>query len=269
MRYLETILHDIIPPMFLKIFKRESSRYGFFGNYTNWKDAQKASTGYDSDIILNKVKDALLKVKSGEAAYERDSVLFDKIQYSWPLLAGLLWIASHNENKLNLVDYGGSLGSSYYQNRKFLTHLKELRWNIIEQRKYVDCGKQYFINEHLKYYYDLNTCINEQNPDSIIFSGVIQYIKEPYSLLKEVKAIGFKYMIFDRTPFLLQSNDRLTIQKVPPNIFEASYPAWLLNLAKFLNFVSDKYEVVADFDGFEKVNIKAVCFKGFILKKRA
>jgi len=53
-----------------------------------------ASTGYDNDMILEKTRLALLKVKNGEAAYERDSVVFEDIQYAWPLLAGLLWVAA-------------------------------------------------------------------------------------------------------------------------------------------------------------------------------
>ena len=49
------------------------------GDYDSWTEAQKASTGYDGKVILNKVKDSLLRVKNGKAAYERDSVLFDEI----------------------------------------------------------------------------------------------------------------------------------------------------------------------------------------------
>ena len=70
--------------------------------------------------ILDKVLAATLKVKQGQAVFERDSVLFDEIEYSWPLLAGLMWAAASNGGKLNVLDFGGALGSSYYQNRKFL-----------------------------------------------------------------------------------------------------------------------------------------------------
>lgn len=117
--HLRQVIKKVTPPIFLDIFKRKISKYGFFGNFSTRKDAVNASTGYNSDEIIKKVKESLLKVKSGEAIYERDSVLFDKINYSWPLLAGLLWIASQKADRLNLIDFGGSLGSSYFQNRKF------------------------------------------------------------------------------------------------------------------------------------------------------
>jgi putative methyltransferase (TIGR04325 family) len=94
--------------------------YGWYGNFKSWQEAKEASTGYDAENILHQVKTSLLKVKNGDAVYERDSVLFDKIEYSWELLAALMWIAAQNKGELHLIDFGGSLGSSYYQNKSFL-----------------------------------------------------------------------------------------------------------------------------------------------------
>ena len=208
-------VRDLIPPALVEIYQRYVRRWGYYGKYSRWEDAFRASTGYDSTVILERVRGALLKVKTGEAVYERDSVLFDTVQYSWPLLAGLLWIASQKANRLNLVDFGGSLGSSYYQNRKFLSHLKELNWSIVEQRNFVDCGKRDFENDHLKFYYDLDACFGEQHPDAILFSGVVQYLEDPYGTLEKAKSLGFEFVLFDRTPFLEKGGDRITVQKVP------------------------------------------------------
>jgi putative methyltransferase (TIGR04325 family) len=216
--------------------RRFRGRFGSFRDCTTWEEARKASTGYDTDLILNKVRDSLLKVKSGEAVYERDSVLFDEIQYSWPLLAGLLWIATQKGNRLSLVDFGGSLGSTYYQNRKFLAHLKELRWSIVEQKRFVECGKREFETEHLKFYEDLDKCFRENRPDAILFSSSLQYLEKPYAVLEKIKSLGFEFILFDRTPLLDKGGDRITVQKVPPAIYEASYPAWFFNRGKFLDF---------------------------------
>lgn len=266
--YIIKSIKNFIPPFLVRIQEKLAGNTGFGSNYTTWEEACNVSTGYDSDEILNKVKDALLKVKNGEAVYERDSVLFDKIAYSWPLLTGLLWIASQNGNCLSLVDFGGSLGSSYYQNRMFLSHLKELHWNIVEQEKFVEIGKRYFENAHLKFYYELEECFKIHRPDTILFSSVIQYIENPYTLLETVKQFGFAFIIFDRTPFLERGDDIITIQRIPLEIFDASIPCWLLNLNKFLKIMSSEYELITDFDSFEHFNIKNLVFKGFIFKKR-
>jgi hypothetical protein len=84
-------LKEIIPPILLKAY---NNFYSFTGSFSSWEEAVKKSTGFDSPSIVEKVKKSLLKVKNGEAVYERDSVLFDKIEYSWPLLASLMWISS-------------------------------------------------------------------------------------------------------------------------------------------------------------------------------
>ena len=95
----------------------------FTGDYSSWEEALKFCDGYNKPNILEKVKNSLLKVKKGEAVYERDSVLFDHIEYSMPLLVSLLYMTTVYKNNLNILDFGGSLGSSYFQNRKFLEKL--------------------------------------------------------------------------------------------------------------------------------------------------
>lgn len=64
---LKQIIKKITPPIFLDIFRRRISKYGFFGDFLTWKDAVNVSTGYNSDEIIKKVKESILKVKSGEA----------------------------------------------------------------------------------------------------------------------------------------------------------------------------------------------------------
>jgi putative methyltransferase (TIGR04325 family) len=256
-----------VPPIMADMLSSALTRGVYSGNYRTWEEALHASTGYDSDLILNKVMAALLKVKNGVAAYERDSVLFDSVQYSWPLLAGLLWVASRNNNRLNLIDFGGSLGSSYFQNKKFLTHLHELKWNIIEQNKFVECGKRYFEDEHLKFYYKLDDCFKEQPADAILLSSVIQYLEKPYDLLKDIIRKRFKYLLFDRTPFLRKGEDRITVQKVPAEIYPASYPSWFFDPNKFLEFFSASHELIADFESDDRADIPSV-FKGYIFTLR-
>ncbi len=264
---IKQIIKDFIPLIALKIYHNRLSKIRFVGDYPTWDEACKASSGYDTDVILNKVKDALLKVKNGEAVYERDSVLFDKIEYSWPLLAGLMWIAANEDGKLRLIDFGGSLGSSYFQNRFFLKTIKEVEWNIVEQKHFVECGKKHFEDDKLRFYEGIEECLGKQRQPlhAILLSSVIQYIEKPYELIDYILNKKFKYLIFDRTPFLKEGNDRITIQQVPIEIYQASYPAWFLNLEKFIEFLTRKYEIIADFESTDRANIPSY-FKGFIYR---
>ena len=88
-----------IPPIFLSLVE-QLKPYGFYGDYPSWNEALTDSTGYDAPLILQKIKESLTQVKKGKAVYERDSVLFDTIQYSWPLATALFMVAAENGNIL-------------------------------------------------------------------------------------------------------------------------------------------------------------------------
>ncbi len=244
-----------IPPAFIKLIHTishhifPSSRFGLSGNYATWNDALKASTGYDSDHILEKTKQALLKVKNGEAVYERDSVLFDDIQYSWPLLAGLMWVAAQSGGRLNVLDFGGSLGSTYFQNREFLNALPEVRWNIIEQPDHVRVGKEFFEDEILRFYPNIKEYSKENSPDVILLSSVMQYLENPYETLESIFKLTSSNIILDKTPFWNGEVDRLCVQHVPPSIYEARYPSWIFSRSKILKLVeTEGWTVIAHFE---------------------
>ncbi|KKP37070.1 MAG: hypothetical protein UR23_C0008G0003 [Candidatus Roizmanbacteria bacterium GW2011_GWA2_32_13] len=258
---MKNLLKNILPPILAKLIQKKP-KYGFFGNYKTWQEAQADSIGYDSSVILEKVKNSLLKVKNGEVAYERDSVLFGKVEYSWPVLAGLLWTASQKENTLKVLDFGGSLGSSYFQNLNFFKHLKNIRWNIVEQNNFVKCGKEFFEDDNLKFYPSIEDCLFANEIDVLLASSSIQYLEDPYSFLHKIIDSNFEYIIIDRTPFL-KNEDRITIQKVNPKIYNAVYPAWLLNENKFIKIIEGRYERIADWESY----FGTIKLKGFILKK--
>jgi len=240
--------------MFKVIFRKfksdNSTKYGWFGNYVSWADVMAKTDGYDSGIILQQTKNSLLKVKNGEAIYERDSVLFDKKQYPFPLLSFLLHSAAIKGKPLNILDFGGSLGSTYFQIKEFLTPHVCLSWNVIEQSHYVESGKANFEDEQLKFYHSIDSCLKDKSIDFVLVSSSVQYLEEPHVFLEKLAAYHFDFILFDRTPFHHEVNDRLTLQHVPPDIYEASYPSWFFNEEKFLNHFYEKYNVVTDFPSY-------------------
>ncbi|MCX6239062.1 MAG: methyltransferase, TIGR04325 family [Bacteroidia bacterium] len=261
---IKKLLKALLPTIIISVIQRFKTPVKiqriWFGNYDTWAAAMAQCTGYDSDVIFEKCKNALLKVKNGEAVYERDSVLFDEIEYSFPLLSGLMWIAAQNNGKLNIIDFGGSLGSSYFQNRLFLKDLKEVNWNIVEQPKFVEIGKKEFETNELNFFYTIEECLELHKSNTILLSGVIQYLENP-----------FEFIIIDRTAFVFNGNDVLTIQKVPSEIYDATYPAWLFNKELFLSLLLKKYCLLTEFNthiGFI-INTGSVSanYKGFIFKK--
>ncbi|MBU0721840.1 methyltransferase, TIGR04325 family [Patescibacteria group bacterium] len=268
---IKKIIKNLTPPVILNFYFNFLNPYGFKNEYLNWQTAQNFSSGYDSEIILNKTKNALLKIKNNEATYERDSVLFDKIQYSWPLLASLLYVASANNNHLNLLDFGGSLGSTYYQNRNFLKSLKGLTWNIVEQPTIAQCGQENFTDRPLKFYSQINKCLAENSIIVALFSASLQYLSEPYKILDELFKNKIRYILLDRLT-VNDQRDLITVQNVNPIIYKASYPLWIFKEKNILDyFIKNNYELITDFDSLggdfviQKIGIRGN-HKGYLFK---
>ena len=203
-----------------------------------------ASTGYESDLILRKVLEATLKVKRGEAAFERDSVAFPQIEYSWPLVSNLMFAASTCHGGLDVVDFGGSLGSAYFQNIQFLEPLSRIRWAVVEQPHFVDVGRLEIEDERLRFFASINDAITGVRPQVLLLGSVLQYLPDPFATLATLLDIPWQQVIVDRTAFVLgRGIDRLTVQTVPPIIYAASYPAWFLSKSKFMAIFAKEYDL--------------------------
>lgn len=255
----------------LKLYRKlKSSRYGWHGNYNNWQEAQQRCTGYNAANILEKVKAATLAVKKGKAAFEKDSILFDSIDYSWPLLSMLQQIAINHNNTLSVIDFGGSLGSSYFQNRNYLSQLARLQWSVVEQKDFVTTGQQEIADVRLQFFYTIDEAIQSRGMhDVLLLSCVLPYLEDPYKFLVEAAEKKIPYIIIENTYFNPGKGDRLTVQKVPPVFYEASYPAWFLDYEKVKETLSHQYTLVQEYTNNEFIYLdgEKVLYKGFVMKQ--
>jgi putative methyltransferase (TIGR04325 family) len=269
------MIKKVIPPIIIDfknyLFKRKDIIH-FEGVFNNWEEAARQSTGYDKDLILQKCRAALLKVKNGEAVFERDSVLFDNIEYSWGVLAGLQKAAIEKNNQLCVLDFGGSLGSGYFQNKTFLKNLVKIDWCIVEQKHFVECGKKDFSSEELHFFYSIEECLQIYRPDVLLLSSVIQYLDQPYEWLHRFIQQGIKYIIIDRTPFTNAGHDFLTIQYVSKEIYEASYPVWVFDKMPFLATFMKSYRLIGEFPTIDnkleiKIDNQPASYCGFLFER--
>lgn len=256
---IKDMIRLVTPPVLINLAKRlrtngPTGAYGLSGDYRSWEEALAASTGYDSGIILEKTKRALLKVKNGEAIYERDSVLFDEIHYAWPLLAGLMWVAARCGGRLNVLDFGGSLGSTYFQNRVFLSALPQVRWNIVEQSSHVGLGKEYFEDDNLHFFADIADSLADTQPNIVLLSSVLQYLECPYTILDQILELPCDHVIIDRTPLWAGPTDRLCVQTIPPSIYPASYPSWIFSRPQFHAHIHADWEIMVMFDNPDRLS---------------
>lgn len=269
---LTVMAKDWLPPVLTRSLRRFQLLGGggitFEGPFATWDEAAKNSSGYDGLEILEKVLTSTLKVKSGEAVFERDSVLFDKIQYAWPVTAGLLWAAARKGGKLSVLDFGGSLGSSYFQNRKFLVGLPSIRWSVVEQKHFVQAGRQHIQDERLAFYSTIAECVAVEKPNVVLLSGVLQFLEDPYALLDDVVRSDAGIILIDRTSFLFNDGpDAYKVQVTPASIYSSRYPFRYFNRSKFINwFAMNGFRKVEQFQSLDKLDAEAV-WMGFVFER--
>lgn len=244
-RALQGLARNWLPPAIERWARGLVVGGGFEGDFATWEQARAQCTGYDEQTILTKVLEATLKVQDGVAAFERDSVLFDEIEYAWPLLAGLMSAAARAGGRLNVLDFGGALGSSYFQNRMFLQTLPEVRWNVVEQAHYVDAGRAHIEHGPLHFYRTIEQCLGQTQPNVVLLSSVLQYLKSPHEILQRLSESGATYLIIDRTPFAMGEKGRLLVQRVPARIYSASYPMWVFSHGELMNSLDARWRLVA------------------------
>jgi putative methyltransferase (TIGR04325 family) len=241
------------------------------GNYPDWATARAAAKGYDAANILDIQRAAMRKVRDGEAVYERDSVLFDEIQYFFPALASLLLIASRKGNRLSVLDFGGALGSSYYQNRAMLSHLEELSWHVVEQPHFVAAGQAEFQNEQLRFFPTISDSAAVSRPDVVLLSSVLQYLENPVDMLDQIGKLAPDYILVDRTPIMDAGAERIVVQTVPPSIYPASYACRLLAPGAIEAALAPAYKPVYSFEAHVGTDIvvddQVARYRGLLLQR--
>lgn len=268
--------HEFLPPALFRVLMRGRARIvpagvTFSGDYATWDDALRDSSGYDNPAILERVRDALLKVKAGEAAFERDTVLFREREFVYPLLAGLLHGATKDGNRLSVMDFGGSLGSTYFQHRPYFGTLRTLRWSVIEQPHFVACGEAHFADDTLRFYGDPEACARAEQPNVLLLSGVLEYLPDPLAMLVRLAALDIATIVIDRTLLVSGKPGRLMVQRVPPSIYDATYPCWVLNREAMLARLAPQYRVFDEFRSTVGSDVDlgwaTAEFKGFVLDR--
>lgn len=242
---------DSTPPAFVRRYRAWRSRGEWSSPYPDWDSAAADCVGYEDPAILERVKRAALRVRAGEGAFERDSVVFEKPAYNWPLLAVVSHVAA-SHGALRVIDFGGSLGSTYQQHRSWLDPLGRVHWGVVEQPAFVRCGRDLFEDERLKFYESISACSDAGGGDLILFSSVLQYLRDPWWPLDEAVRLSVGHIVVDRTGFVTSGSERVVVQKVSPELYPASYPCRFFTQQEIERRLSPLYSLVAAFDAIDR-----------------
>jgi putative methyltransferase (TIGR04325 family) len=266
-------MKDIIWKMLPYSFRRwwtsrtRKSQYGWYGEYDSWSAAQSDSEGYQKKEIEDKIFQAALEVKNGNAYCERDGILFQHPVYFENTRKAIEYIGLRSE-KFKIADFGGGAGSSYFLYCKLLNSIRINSWNIIEQRHIAERGNRELADERLQFFSEINeACVGDA--DVLLLSSVLHYMEQPQSLLIQLLRYSYRRIIIETTP-VTTGLPFITVQRVPPHIYEASYPCHIFNCDTFLSWFPG-YKLLAEYisNAVEPrmVEGRMVEWKGFVFER--
>lgn len=219
----------------MTFYNQQREKWGdwWHGNFKNWEEANRECIGYDQHIIVEQTLQAISSTLNDPNRYERDGCIIHGQPTYTNNLINLL--NSMNDN-LKIIDFGGSLGSTYFQIRNYLYHTA-IDWNVVEQDIFVETGKQCIKADELSFHTSIDN-IQCNNIQLILFSSSLPYIEKPYEILQKAIDYKIKYIFIDRHSVILNGDeDILTIQIVPPCIYETIYPCWFFGEKKMHAFM--------------------------------
>lgn len=277
---LKVVLKNLLPPYFtqfvrfcrsaIKSLASSDEKIGFKYGFENFSQSviylrSIGFDGYQESEFIEKLTAAARTVRDGISPYERDSVVFNSPHYSWPLVTALL-LSTDQKNSISVLDYGGGLGTTYWQNRRFLDSKSiKISWKILEQEALVKIGREEFSNIELGFINELGEL--KEVPQLVIFGSSICYLPDPYEVMKQIFNLGPEFIVLDRTPFVSGSDDLFAVQFVPPSIYKAALPIVSLSEEKFSIFMKTEYDFMANWTCEMQPDPNSIAM-GFLWKKR-
>ncbi len=228
---------------FYQLYDKKKSQICYIGDYDNWNNAYSESQGYDDNTIIDKVASSIKQVLEGSATWERDGYLFYEKKYSYPICSAVLRCALQNHNQgVRILDIGGALGSTYFQNKEYFNNVKKLEYIIAEQDVFANYGHQNLENKVLKFIGSRQSYRQLGKIDIVFMSGSLQYISEYKEIIFKIIEAGPDYIILDR--ILVSNRTRICKEIVPKEIYDSSYPVRIFTEEEIQNFFGSSYRII-------------------------
>jgi putative methyltransferase (TIGR04325 family) len=260
-------LKQWIPPEAIRI-GRHTIGYGsyFQGNFPTWEAASASAEGYTAPQLLEDALQLALTLRDESNA---SAVATQIIPY--PLVATLMRAAALSGGQLRVIDFGGALGTTYFQCRRWLQGLKPLAWHIVEQSHYVEEGQAKLADNELKFFTSIKAAAEAKPVEAVIFSSVLQYLDSPEAILAQAISCKPQSIIIDRLPVIAGNTDEICLQKqhFPASLPRCSLPIRLFARQSIMALLGKEYKLMCEFDAADHPmgGMRRVDFKGFVFER--
>lgn len=268
---MKDLIRPWVPPR-ISDARAGSRRLKLDDRVASWEVAREASIGYQDPRILKGVLAATQQVLSGDATHERDGFAFSDAEINWPVATGLLLGVTRAVGSLQVLDYGGSLGSQFFQSRSILSGISQVEWAVVEQTSYVIAGRHGVRVKGLSFL-EPDDPLVPWDADVVLFGSVLQYLEDPLGPLVHAADAGAEVIIVDRTPVSNLSSHKAAVQLSPMPFGTSSYAMWIISESSLLGILGNAYSVAATYDTqpgpMHTVAGLPVSWRGFICVRRS
>ena len=101
-------------------------------------------------------------------------------------------------------------------------------------------GKEIFHHGNVFFMDDL--CGIHKNVDVVLFCGVLSYLENYQEVIRKAVEKRPAYILIDRT--LMGNKERICVQRVPADIYEADYVARIFDKESLLQMFSKEYDLI-------------------------
>jgi len=243
------------------------------GNYPDWNAAQRACCHSLLEGQRRAYEQALTEVLEGRALFERDSLLQHHPVTCWPLLFALRDLQAQGTTTPTVLDFGGGLGSVYFQHRAWWGPNNPIRWNVVELPEIAAVGRRRIDDRQLRFFDSLAEATRDHPPDLILAVGVLPMVPDPDALLVDLASLNARWTHVDRCPVTTQRNHNLiTRQVVPRSIYESESPFWFFSHDRLVQQLTTHFEIAgkstSDFDDPVWVEGCHYEWNGYLLRPR-
>ena len=207
-----------------------------------WGQAVQLSCGYEDPHLVSNLASQLRDHTPWKIDRNSDKYLDER---SLQLLCALQLVAAHVGPEIRVADIGGGNGYMAYSARQQLGHF-HWDWTVFESPT---VAAEYGIFESAAAIKWRPNLVEEYGSDYdvAILSCTLQYIEDPYSLLKTT-ALRSQYMLILRLPLVSDSDmDLCSVQRPRGVVYEesqASWPCWFFSRSRFDAAIAGIGEVV-------------------------
>lgn len=250
---VKSVLRNVTPPVLWGLASRlkrhpmpkQWVQSAFAGPYPSWLEAEAASDGWASPMVLEKTLGASLSLRDGKIEFQQDTMIFPKIIYSPLILALLALSLQRDRERLFIFDIGGSLGTNFFQNRKLLDALGgvSVSWNVVEIPPTVEIGRKHFATPSLNFFDSINDARGAMPgvPQAVLFSGSLQYVRDYLNIVDQAIDTGAPFIAMDRLLTSPTVEHAIYIQQPSPEFYyAATYPVHCFSLSCFLREMKQK-----------------------------